>query len=194
MSAALKTKLTLAEYLVRENAADFKSDFYRGEVFAMAGANRHHNAINENLSIKIGGKLEGSRCRTYSRDYRVVIDRSGLVTYPDLLIVCGEPIPSPQDPHSVTNPTVIIEVLSKTTETYDRGLKFKHFQLLASLQEYVLVSQTEPRIERFTRQADNTWILTNFEGVEQMFSLTAVPVELPMKDIYRDVTFDPNNE
>ncbi len=131
MSTLTKKKLTEAEYLAIERAAELKSEFYNGEMFAMAGASRQHNEIKENLSLEIGIRLKGGPCRTYSADQRVKIDRTGLYTYPDLLIVCGRAEFDPDHRDILYNPQVIIEILSKSTESYDRGLKFLHMACLA---------------------------------------------------------------
>lgn len=197
MSAAPKRKLTPAEYLVIEKKATFKSEFFDGEMFplhrdapvGMAGASRPHNRVNENLSVEIGGRLKGGQCQSYSRDQRVLVDRTGLYTYPDLLIVCGEVETATDDEDTITNPRVVVEVLSPSTERYDRTTKFRHYQQIPTAQEYLLVSQTEPLCERFTRQADGSWALVSFVGLEAVLALTSVPVQVPLADIYAGVEF-----
>ncbi|MDB5313396.1 MAG: hypothetical protein JWO38_7598 [Gemmataceae bacterium] len=189
MSAVPKKKLTEAEYLALERKAEFKSEFYNGEMFAMAGASRQHNELKENLSIEIGSRLKGGPCRTYSSDQRVNVDRTGLYTYPDLLIVCGRPEFDPKDTDTLVNPQVIIEILSKSTESYDRGVKFLHYRRLPSVREYVLVSQDRMLVERFVRQSDETWVLTTFDQSVE-FALATVPVRIPLADVYRGVEFD----
>src|SRR5688500_15943172 len=165
MSAVPKPKLTVAEYLARERAAEFKSEYYRGETFAMAGASRQHNTAKENLIGELFTRLKGSPCRTFSSDQRVKVPVTGLYTYPDIVIVCGKPEYDPLDPDTLVNPVAVIEVLSPATETYDRGAKFRQYQQLPSVQEYVLVSQNEPVVERFVRQNDGTWVLTVVTGL-----------------------------
>jgi Uma2 family endonuclease len=187
MLAIPKKKLSETEYLAIERAAEFKSEFYNGEMFAMSGASRQHNEIKENLSIEIGSRLKGGSCRTYSSDQRVKIDRTGLYTYPDLLIVCGQPIFDQEHGDILFNPQVIIEILSKSTESYDRGKKFLHYRRLPSLREYVLVSQERKLVERFVRQPDETWLLTTFDDPDGEFVLSTVPVRVPMADVYRGV-------
>ncbi|MFY7950960.1 MAG: Uma2 family endonuclease [Armatimonadaceae bacterium] len=125
MSAVPKRKLTVAEYLAIEKKAEFKSEFFNGEMFAMAGASRQHNRLKDNMVIRIGSQLLGGPCQTFSSDQRVLIDRTGLYCYPDLLIVCGEVETADDDEDTITNPRVVIEVLSPTTERYDRGAKFR---------------------------------------------------------------------
>lgn len=187
MSAITKKKLSETEYLAIERAAKFKSEFYNGEMFAMAGASRQHNEIKDNLILEIASRLKGGPCRTYSADQRVKIDRTGLYTYPDLLIVCGKPEFDKEQRDTLHNPQVIIEILSESTESYDRGKKFQHYRQLSSLQEYVLVSQERKLVERFVRQPDETWLLTTFADPDGEFALATVPVRVPMTDVYRGV-------
>lgn len=189
MSAVPKRKLTAAEYLAIEKTAEFKSEFFNGEMFAMAGASRPHNRLKENVIGELFGRLKGGPCQTFSSDQRVLIDRTGLYTYPDLLIVCG-PVETPAgDDDTITNPRVVVEILSPSTERYDRTTKFRHYQQLPSVQEYVLVSQSEPLCERFTRQADGSWALVSFVGLEAVLALNSVPVQVPLADVYAGVEF-----
>lgn len=197
MTAVPNRKLTPAEYLAIEKKATFKSEFFNGEMFplhrdapvGMAGASRPHNTAVMNLGGEIHARLKGGPCRPYTQDQRVLVDRTGLYTYPDLLIVCGQVETDPIDDDTITNPRVVVEVLSPSTERYDRTTKFRHYQQLASVQEYVLVSQSEPLCERFVRQADETWGYTSFVGLEAVLALTSVPVQVPLADIYAGVEF-----
>jgi len=189
MSAVTKKKLSEAEYLAIERAAELKSEFYNGEMFAMAGASHQHSEIKENLSIEIGGRLKGSTCHTYSSDMRMKVHRTGLYTYPDILIVCGRPEVDREHGDILHNPQVIIEILSESTESYDRGKKFLHYRRIPSLKEYVLVSQNQKLIERFVRQLDDDWLLTTFDDPDGEFALSTVPVRVPMADVYRGVEF-----
>ena len=189
MTAVPKTKLTAAEYLAIERKADFKSEFYRGEMFAMAGASREHNRVKENLSIEIGSRLKGSRCQTFSSDQRVLVDATGLFTYPDIVILCGPGEYAPADRDTLVNPTAIIEVLSPTTKGYDRGTKFRNYQQIASLREYVMVAQDEAVVERYVRQPNGDWLLTTVTGLDKEMALTSVPVQIPLADVYAGVEF-----
>lgn len=193
MSAIPKPKkLSEEEYLAIESRAPFKSEFYAGEMFAMAGASRIHNELKDNLVIEIGGRLKGGPCRTYSADMRVKVERTGLYTYPDIAIVCEPPqFEEIQGVETLLNPRIIIEILSESTESYDRGAKFKQFQRIPSVVEYILVSQEEMSIERFVRQSDNTWLITTFDDPAGEFSLDSVPVRIPLADIYRGVELKP---
>ncbi len=187
MSAAPKHRFTVAEYLARERTAEHKSEFFNGEIFAMPGASPQLNIIKDNLIGEIGSALRGSPCRTFPSDQRVKVDRTGLFTYPDIVIVCGQPRYDADDPHTLVNPQVVIEVLSPTTEAYDRGAKFRHYQQLPSVREYVLVSQEQALIERFERQLDDRWLLTTFAGTAAEVSLGTVAVRFPMQAVYAGV-------
>ncbi len=191
MSAATKPKLTVAQYLAIERQNDFKSEFYRGEMFAMAGASREHNRIKSNLDGELYARLKGGPCQSFSGDLRVAVDRTGLYTYPDIVIVCGEPEYSPEDRDTLTNPQVIIEILSPSTEGYDRGAKFRNYQQLRSLREYVLVSQDQVAVDHFVRQPDGTWVLTFLIGPDSEFALATVDARIPLRDIYANVDFQP---
>jgi Uma2 family endonuclease len=191
MTALPKAKLTVAEYLAIERRAEFKSEFYDGEMFAMAGASLPHNAVTENLSVRIGGQILGGPCRTYSRDLRVRVERTGLYCYPDLVIVCGEPQMAEEDKDTLTNPRVVFEVLSPSTERYDRRTKYRHYQQLPSVQEYVLVAQDEALCEQFVRQADGSWTHVLSVGLDAALELKSVPVAVPLADVYAGVTFPP---
>jgi Uma2 family endonuclease len=189
MTAVPKKKLTEDEYLSIERAAEFKSEFYNGEMFAMAGASIAHNFIRDNLVQRLNNCFEGSpgRCRTASGDLRVKVDRTGLYTYPDVIIICGRTEVDPKASDTLLNPHVIFEILSDSTESYDRGEKFLHYRKLPSLREYVLVSQKEMLIDRFVRQEDDSWNLITFDATSNEFALATVPVRIPMALVYRDV-------
>ena len=191
MSAVPKTTLTAAEYLVIELAAEYKSEFYNGEMFAMSGASRDHNGVKDNLIVEIGGQFKGGPCRTYSSDQRVRVDRTGLYTYPDIVLLCGAGEYDPLNRDTLLNPTAIIEVLSPSTERYDRGMKFRHYQQIPSLQEYVLVSQDQVLVERYTRRADGTWLLTVFADPAGEFVLDTGAARVPLADVYRGVELPP---
>ena len=189
MSAAPKLKLTTSEYLAIERKASFKSEFFNGEMFAMAGANWSHNLLVSNLHGELFAKLKGKECRVVAQDQRVVIDRTGFYTYPDLVIVCGTPEFSSDDDMSLTNPLVLIEVLSTSTELYDRTVKFRHYQQLPSFREYILVSQSEALCERYHRQEDGIWGLQTVAGFEAFLELKSLPIQLKLQDIYEGITF-----
>ena len=193
MSALQKSSLTSLQYLALERRAEFKSEFYKGEMFAMAGASHKHNRVKENLIGELYSQLKHGRCSTYSSDQRVLVDRTGLYTYPDIVILCGPAEFDPNDADTLINPTAIIEVLSPSTEKYDRGAKFRNYQQIASLNEYVLVGQDEAVIERFIRQSDGSWGLVSFVGLNATLVFTSVPAGIPLADIYAGVDFPDAN-
>jgi Uma2 family endonuclease len=182
-----KPKFTEAEYLALERAAEYKSEYYDGEIFAMAGASLPHNFIKDNLVAAIGGQLKGGPCRTLSSAMRVKIPRARSYTYPDIVILCGKPELEDDRFDTLLNPTAIIEVLSPTTETFDRRGEFRRYQRMESLQEYVLVAQDEMLCERFVRGSDNSWVLTTFDDPAGEVALVTGPVRIPMAEIYRGV-------
>jgi Uma2 family endonuclease len=190
MSAVPKPhKITVDEYFEIEKSAERKSEFHNGEMFLMAGASWEHNLISQSLSSELYLRLKGSECQVFHSDLRVKVDRTGLYTYPDVLIVCGTPEHAPENRDTLVNPKVVFEILSDSTERYDRTTKFRHYKQLPSVLEYVLVSQDEPLVERFERQEDGTWAQSDFVGLEVEVALATVPVSVPMADIYRGVEF-----
>ena len=189
MSAAPQRKLTSEEYLAIERAASFKSEYYRGEMFAMAGARYLHNRVLANLTGLLFGQLQGSPCFVLPNDMRVKVPSSSDYFYPDLIVVCGKPQFEDNVFDTLLNPQVILEVLSETTERFDRGEKFDHYRELASLKEYVLVAQDRIQIERFVRSEDGTWQMRIFKDEAGEFSLQSVAVSVPIKDIYEGVDF-----
>lgn len=199
MTAVAKRKLTPAEYLAIEKKAEFKSEFFDGEMFplhrdvpvGMAGASRPHNRINENLSGEIHTRLKGEPCQSFSRDQRVLVDRTGLYCYPDLFIVCGKVETAEGDEDTITNPRVVVEVLSANLPSWrhDRTTKFRQYQQIPSLTEYVLIAEDEPLCERFVRQADESWALVSFVGLEAVLELRSVAVRVPLADVYAGVEF-----
>lgn len=189
MTALPTRKLTAAEYLAIERDAPFKSEFYAGEMFAMSGASPAHNFIKDNLIVALGNALRGSGCRTLSSDQRVRVSPTGLYTYPDILILCGPGEYAAEDDHTLLNPKVVIEVLSDSTRGYDRGAKARQYKRIPSLEEYVLVEQDEPVIDRFVRLPDGGWLETTVEGVDAEFAFATVAVRVRLVDVYAGVTF-----
>lgn len=189
MSAVPKPKLTVAEYLAVERAAEFKSEFYRGETFAMAGASYEHTTVSDNLVGELRSRLKGTGCRVLSRDMRVRVDATGLYTYPDVLILCGPPVLEDDHGDVLLNPRIIFEVLSDSTERYDRTTKFRHYQQIPTLTEYLLVAQDEPSVERFVRGPDGDWAYRAFTDPDGAFELVLHNLRVPLAEVYRDVEF-----
>ena len=190
MSAVLRNRYTPQEYVALERSAQHKSEFYRGELFAMVGGSPRHNDIAGNIYHALRNLLKGRDCRPYHSDQRIRVNPAGLHTYPDVLVVCGQLELDEADVDAVTNPRIIFEVLSKSTESYDRGKKFELYRGMDSLAEYILVSQEEPHVERFVRQLDSSWRLTEAKGLAESLELTTISCRLALADIYDNVAFE----
>ena len=189
MSSVPKILLTPQEYLDRERKAAFKSEFYRGEMFAMAGASWEHTLVKDNIAHEACNSIDDGPCRVLTSDLRVKVDATGLYTYPDVIIVCDEPQFEDDVFDTLLNPLALMEVLSESTERYDRGTKAGHYRRIPSLKEYILIAQDEPLVERYVRQTDDSWLLTEFRGLEQTLTLASVPVKIALTAVYRGVTF-----
>jgi len=178
-----------ADYLAAEEASETKHEYLRGEVFAMAGTTFEHALIASNMLRAIGNRLEGP-CVVVGSDARIRIVETDRATYPDLMIVCGPRVAAPDDRHGTVNPTVVVEVLSESTERDDRGEKFAHYRQLPSLRAYVLVAQKEARVEVFTRTSAEAreWRFAETVG-EGAVDLGVVGVSVPLEEVYRGVTF-----
>ncbi|MGQ0505269.1 MAG: Uma2 family endonuclease [Myxococcaceae bacterium] len=148
-------RYTWRQYLSFERSTDAKHEFFDGEIFAMAGGTPEHAALAAAVIAQLSAGLEGKPCRSYTSDLRIRVLATGLATYPDVSVVCGQPEYDPDADDTVVNPVVLVEVLSDSTEDYDRGEKFENYQRIASLQEYVLVSQREPLVEVFRRDGES---------------------------------------
>ena len=182
-------RFTPEEYLRRERDSLQKHEYYHGEVFAMAGGSPDHALIASNVTRELGNRLKGNTCRVYSSDLRVRIPRTTLYTYPDVTVICGERQFDPLDANreTVLNPALIVEVLSPTTESWDRGGKFQNYREIESLREYVLVSWDKALVETFLRQPDGTWVLNPTAGREAVAPLKSLGIELPLAEIYDGV-------
>ena len=178
------------EYLVVERAALEKHEYYQGKIFAMSGASVEHNLIFSNLFVDIGSKLKGKTCRPFGSDMRIHIPKNTLYTYPDISIICGERNLTDEQFDTVTNPSVIIELLSKSTRNYDKGEKFTLYRDIDSLREYILVDTEKIHVEKHIRNADDSWQLTDYKLLENSVMLSSVNLILLLKDIYDGVTFD----
>jgi len=188
MASQPKPYYTPEEYLALERAAEYKSEYLAGEIFAMAGASEAHNTLAVHIVRLLDTQFQGRPCRVYMSDMRVRVSRAGLYTYPDVVAVCG-PREFADDHHdTLLNPTVIFEILSPSTEAYDRGEKFAQYWRLPSLTDYVLVAQDRARVEHFTRQGDG-WFVTAASTLDDALSLASVDVELPLAAIYENIEF-----
>lgn len=177
------------QYLERERVTEYKSEYLGGRIFAMVGASRAHNLITTNLGRELSLRLKGRPCETYGSDMRVKVSQTGLYTYPDVVVVCGEVRFEDEHLDTLLNPTVIFEVLSPSTEAYDRGDKFTHYRRLESLVEYLLISQHRCQVERYVRQADGQWLLSEFNDPQGKLELTSIGCQIPLAEIYERVEF-----
>ncbi len=187
MEAQQKPYLTATEYLAIERQAETRSEYLDGEMFAMAGTSLAHITIAGNLIGVLWPQLRGKQCRICPSDLRGHIPATGLYTYPDVVVVCGEPQLEDEQFDTLLNPTLIIEVLSPNTEAYDRGKKFEHYLSIDSLAEYLLVSQTAPRIEQFLRQDGGHWLFTAVAGLDSRIALPSIQCELSLAEVYDKV-------
>lgn len=190
MSSQVKTSFTPEEYLALERKAEYKSEYLDGEIFAMTGASRKHNLVVGNVYAAIHAQLRKRLCEVYPSDMRVKVSPTGLYTYPDIAVVCGEPAFDDEQKDTLLNPTVIIEVLSKSTEGYDRGAKFEHYRRLESLAEYVVIAQEKHHVEHYTRQPDNQWLLSETNDPQDTLTLTSIDCTLALADVYEKVEID----
>lgn len=182
-------ELSEAEYLEIERHAECKSEFFAGEVFAMAGGTLEHSLIATNFAAEVRALLRGHPCAPYNSDLRLKVEATGLFTYPDLSVVCGPVQFADAGRDTILNPTLIGEVLSDSTEAYDRGKKFENYRHIPSLQEYLLVSQKEPRIEQFLRQTDGNWLLREAAGRDARLELPSLNITLALAEVYARVEF-----
>lgn len=189
MSTTLKRSITPEEYLANERSATFKSEYYQGEVFAMAGASEQHNLIVMNVGASLHSQLKARPCRVYPSDLRLRIPRTGLFTYPDLMIICGEPQFEFDRRDVVINPVLLVEVLSDSTEAYDRGAKFEQYRTLDSLKQYVLIAQDRFSVESFTKRENGDWLLSATNEIQQSHALDSIQCSLSLSDVYDKVEF-----
>lgn len=181
--------VSLDEYLVRERAAEYRADFVYGEIRAMAGGSLLHGRIIANVTREIGVQLKGKHCFAVSGDVKIAADPQGLYVYPDLTVVCDEPQFHDNEKDVLLNPAVIVEVLSPSTEGYDRGLKSTRYRQLASLHEYVFISQTEPLVEHWVRQPDGLWLVSTTAGLSGEIVLQSIDCRLELSEVYDRVEF-----
>lgn len=187
MSARPEFFLTAQDYLAWERQQETRHEYLDGHVFAMTGASRRHNLLCGNLFAAIHRQLRGKPCEIYANDMRVKVSESGMYTYPDLAAACGEPRFEDQAIDTLLNPVLIVEVLSDSTERYDRGVKFTHYRSLPSLREYLLVAQTECRVEQYARQPGNHWLLTEYQDLDACIDLESLGCRLILSEVYERV-------
>jgi Uma2 family endonuclease len=190
MSVPATQRLTPQEYLALERESDIKHEFYDGQAFAMAGASLAHARIVANLVIALQSRL-GGRCEALSSDMRVKVGANGLHTYPDVVVICSKPQLEDQVQDTLLNPGIIFEVLSPSTERYDRGRKFALYQGLESLTDYLLVSQDMARVEHFAREDAGHWRFTAYDGLDSVVEIESIQCNIPAADIFARIDFGP---
>jgi Uma2 family endonuclease len=186
-------RYTPQEYYALEREAEYKSDYYQGEIFNMSGGTARHSLISMNLGREVGNRLKGKPCRAYESNLRLAILATGLRCYPDVSVYCGPLQFDSEDKfaETATNPTILFEVLSKSTEGYDRGTKAENYRQIPSLKAYVLASQRGPHVEVYERQASGHWLLRDADGMDAVLRLPAIDIDLPLSEIYAGVEFPP---
>lgn len=188
-TAAAKTHLTPEQYLAMERKSEVKHEYDRGRTIAMAGASREHNLIALNVGSEIRNGLRDRPSEAYAGDMRVRVE-DGRYLYPDVVVACGEPRFADDESDNLLNPTLIVEVLSPTTERRDRGRKFHQYRTIESLQEYVMVAQDEVHVERYTRR-EGEWAFSELDTLDGMLRLESIGCEIPLREVYAKVTFPP---
>jgi Uma2 family endonuclease len=190
MTAQPKPAYSIEAYLELERKGPLKHEYYRGEIFALAGSSEAHNLIMTNILTALNVQLRNRPCKVYPSDMRLRIPQTGLYTYPDVSVVCGTPQFDDKERDTLLNPIIVIEILSPSTERYDRGKKFQNYRTVSSLQEYLLVSQDEYHIEYYRNQNDGNWMLTSYDGIAATIKLKAIDCSLSLEDVYNKVDID----
>ena len=179
-----KTILTEQEYLQFEKESQQKHEYFEGEIFAMAGASDNHNEIFSNLFVELGLKLKGKSCKPYGSDLRIHIPENTLYTYPDISIICGGLSSTDDETANATKPTILIEILSESTQNYDRGAKFKLYRDIPTLKEYIMVDSESIAIECFRLNENNHWELEEYKTLDDTLNIPTLALQIPLKDIY----------
>ncbi len=190
MTSPASTRFTEVEYLVLERASDRKHEFVDGAIVAMAGARPPHNILSANMTAALVSMSRRRDCVTMTSDQRVKVPGTRLYTYPDVSVTCGERRYDGADPPSLLNPTLLVEVTSDTTEDFDRGTKFIHYQGIAELSDYLIVSHREKRIDHFRREGDGQWKLTTHTGADGRVDLGSLGGAIAISDVYAGVEFN----
>ena len=184
----LNLKMSSAEYLAWERTQTERHEYFAGEVFSQAGGTRRHSLIGSNVLRAIGNALESRDCQAHGSDMKIHIEATGYYAYSDVSVV-GPPIQGNSE-DAITNPVLIVEVLSPSTADFDRGNKFDHYRQIPSLQEYLIFPQDEPRVEQRTRTSEGLWLLRDVVGIDQVLSLLSITASLPLRDAYHKVDFE----
>ncbi|MDZ4718590.1 MAG: Uma2 family endonuclease [Roseiflexaceae bacterium] len=190
MSVQSTTLPSIADYLAFERASSEKHEYAAGQIIAQAGASERHNLITGSLYAAVYTQLRTRPCTVYSSDMRVKVSQTGLYTYPDLSILCGQPLFDDTIHDTLLNPMVLIEILSPSTERYDRGKKFQHYRTIETLQEYILIAQDEPYIDQYIRHANDMWLLSSVAPPAPTLTIASVGCTVLIADIYEKISFN----
>jgi Uma2 family endonuclease len=192
VSTRANSFITPEQYLEIERKAEYKSEYINGEMFAMAGAKRVHNLIVANLVARLNEQFRSRPCEVYPSEMRVHVPATGLYAYPDVAAVCGEPQFLDDQEDTLLNPSLLVEVLSPSTEAYDRSRKFELYKSVESVREYLLVTADRPHADLYTRQPDGRWLLASADTTESVLTLESVGAQLTLGDLYEKVEFGVN--
>lgn len=192
MSQQIQPYISPQEYLRLERQSEFKSEYVNGQIFAVTGASRKHNLITTNISSSLHTQLKGRPCEVYAVDMRVKVRATGLYTYPDVAVACGEPEFEDDFVDTLLNPTLLIEVLSPSTERYDRIAKSSYYRTIDSLTEHLLVAQDEIRVEQYVKQPNGEWSLREYLALNDSAHLPSINCVLALSEVYDRISFDPN--
>ena len=190
MSQQIVPYVSAEEYLRLERQSEYKSEYVNGEIFAMTGASLKHNLIAGNIFGELRQQLKGRQCQAYVSDMRVKVTATGLYSYPDAVVVCGNPKFEDKYVDTLLNPTLLVEVLSQSTERYDRIAKSSYYRTLDSLAEHLLVAQDEVRLEQYFKQPDGQWLLFESSSLDNLVELSSISCSLALRDVYDKVSFD----
>ncbi|MGI0483699.1 Uma2 family endonuclease [Geminocystis sp. CENA526] len=189
-----KSDYTPEEYLAFEENSEFKHEYRNGEIVPMTGGTTNHNEIAGNFYSYLKTTLKGQNYRVFFADVRLWIPRYRQYTYPDVMVIQGKPVYEGKGKTTVTNPFLIMEVLSKSTQDYDKGTKFDYYRSIPELQEYILIDQYQYHIQKFSKNADNNWVLRDIENPEDIVNLESLQLPISLKDLYDNVDFDDSKD
>ncbi len=189
-----KRHYTPEEYLALEETAEYKNEYRDGEIVPMTGGTTNHNQIALNIAANFKFALRGQNYKIYIGDVRVWIPRYRQYTYPDVMVIEGTPVYTGKNKTTVTNPSLVIEVLSKSTKNYDQGEKFTYYRSIPGFQEYILVDQTKYHIMQYSKTSDKRWLLSEYEAEEAVLALSSLDVQISLKDIYEQVDLADDDE
>jgi Uma2 family endonuclease len=185
-----KKYYTAEEYLATEETAEYKSEYYQGEIFGMAGASANHDRIAGNVYARMNLAFSGNKCEAFTSNMRLWIKSKNFYTYPDAMVICGKPEFYKNRNDTITNPLLIVEVLSKSTQSYDHNEKFRFYQSIPSLREYIMIDQYKIHIEQFSLGKDGKWALTEYKNADDILRCSCVDFQIPLREIYERVEFE----